>query len=134
MKKPEYRQYYDLAFKFRVWDNHYNQYVYSWWCLEHLGTLCVPVNSNPSEVRSTLVVERCIGLLDSKSTEVMEGDIMQLGDQLFSVFWDQDVAGFVYDTYPERSGEHRQCAREDIANMHVVGNIHEGVKKKGAEK
>ena len=125
-----YVKYEDRSYKFRVWDDHYKQYVHSLFCLHHAGMLYVPYTQTPTLERDTLTIERCTGLLDSKGHDVMVGDILDDGGNLFQVIWHQPIASFRLQEYPESNGDTERCVEACVSRMTIVGNIHGGVKRR----
>ena len=130
---------------FRVWDteNECYQEKYADDCyIRHDGRLvCVfwGDDSRPTACveEKDAIIEKSIGLKDKNGTLVFCGDILRSGDAFLEVCWCYTLASFMFDDYDySESGEYlgsgnlQTIQDTEICEMEIVGNIHQGVKKK----
>lgn len=103
-------------FKFRAWDGKMIDDV-----IPVSETAIVELFEYEHQVTDVEAVEQYTGLKDKNGKEIYEGDIMIFDACLYKVVWNEEYAGFDYETIGEWGVTSTNVFNEGA----VVGNIHE---------
>ena len=118
--------------KFRIWRERYKRFLGQTPCpgLDGFVSDLHPFEEND-------IIEQSTGLKDKNGNLVFEGDILKVEGGYLEVCWCNTLASFMFDDYDyNESGEYQGSGNlqtifdTEICEMEIVGNIHEGVKKK----
>lgn len=102
----------DRVIKFRFWDKRINEFITNvGFGMNHGGVL------TDGEETSVIIITQFTGGTDEMDVEVYEGDIVYYGGEHIVVEYDNDLCGFILNTYHST-----QMLHNLIKECMVVGN------------
>lgn len=121
--------------EFRAWDRDKKEMLYvEPWSSSHRMMTWGGCVYEHGRFQVELVIEQWTGFYDKNETKIFEGDIVfwrphKNKDKIFKmeIYWDQTAAGFFMKGEPNLN-EWLFCF--DDQELEVIGNIHEGVKRR----
>lgn len=119
--------------KFRIWSKKKKRYLGHSPCIDIDNGIISTMNVD----EDTKYIEQCTGLKDKNGNLVFEGDVLKVKGGYWEVCWCNTLASFMFDDYSyDENGKYtgdgnlQTIFDTEICEMEIVGNIHEGVKKK----
>jgi hypothetical protein len=116
--------------KFRAWDSAKKEMFKDTFAITESGQVVVveqeDVMSPPDYVFvDHLVIMQSTGLFDKTNTEIFEGDIVQVLDSTYTVFYDNERGSYRLKPHDDRWNVDYMSNFSHGGNFEVIGNIYE---------
>lgn len=116
--------------KFRAWDGAKKEMFKDTFAITESGQVVVveqeDVMSPPDYVFvDHLVIMQSTGLFDKTNTEIFEGDIVQVLDSTYTVFYDNERGSYRLKPHDDRWNVDYMSNFSHGGNFEVIGNIYE---------
>lgn len=119
---------------FRVWDEHKKSYRDDY-DIQKDGQVTLRNMFNGFDITKhpdSFTIEQCTGIRDKNGKLVFLGDVLSENGKLLEVCWSPSIASYMLDDYMyNEAGEYEGYGNlytihdTEIAEMEVIGNIHE---------
>ena len=122
------------ALKFRAWDKERGEWLSAGAILIAIHKGKNPINSVYLDVvhdrykdryRDRFVLMQFTGLKDKNSKDIYEGDSILLNGLKCTIVWNEDRAGFYYDTGYSKHQHQWPLTCDEAIGCEVIGNIYE---------
>jgi uncharacterized phage protein (TIGR01671 family) len=125
------------ALKFRAWDKVSKKFLHPWphgfsilgetTCFDLIGMQLKERNPEKTtlDMLNDVVLMQFTGLLDKNEREIWEGDSILLNGLKCTIVWNEDRAGFYYDTGYSKHQHQWPLTCDEAIECEVIGNIYE---------